>query len=166
MGAEHRRVWSLLGSTVFLVVAPGTVDGVVPWWITGWRGESGVALRVVGGLLAAGGVAVLVESFVRFALRGLGTPAPVFPTRHLVSGGFYRHVRNPMYVANVAIILGQALWFRSVPLLEYAAIVWAAFHLFVILYEEPTLRDTYGAEYDAFRAHVPRWIPRLRAWNG
>jgi protein-S-isoprenylcysteine O-methyltransferase Ste14 len=101
-----------------------------------------------------------VESFVRFALRGLGTPAPVFPTQQLVISGYYRYVRNPMYVANVAIILGQAVWFASVPLLVYGALVWLSFHAFVMLYEEPTLRATYGAEYDAFCRRVPRWIPR------
>jgi protein-S-isoprenylcysteine O-methyltransferase Ste14 len=163
----QRRVWALLGSGVFLVLAPGTVAGVIPWWITGWRAgppfPGGLALRVAGLLMIIGGATVLLESFLRFALRGLGTPAPVFPTRHLVVSGHYRYVRNPMYVAVTAIVLGQALWFASVTLLWYCALVWFSFHAFVILYEEPKLRATYGAEYDAFCRRVPRWIPRIKS---
>ena len=112
------------------------------------------------------GVPVLLDSFARFALQGLGTPAPVLPTRHLVVTGFFRHVRNPMYVAVASLIFGQGLFFGSVTVLEYGAAVWLAFFLFVLLYEEPTLRRTFGAEYEEFRAHVPRWIPRLRPWQG
>jgi len=162
--AGRRRGWALLGSIVFLVLAPGTVDALIPWWITGWRAgppfPGGLVVRWLGLALIAGGAIVLVESFVRFALQGLGTPAPVFPTRHLVISGYYRYVRNPMYAANVAIILGQALWFASVTLLAYCAVVWLSFHVFVILYEEPTLRATFGAEYDAYCRRVARWIPR------
>jgi protein-S-isoprenylcysteine O-methyltransferase Ste14 len=107
----------------------------------------------------------LLDSFARFALQGLGTPAPVFPTRHLVVTGLYRHVRNPMYLAVAAAILGQSLWFGNVRVLVYGFAVWLAFHLFVTAYEEPTLRRTYGHEYEEFCANVPRWIPRVRPWN-
>ena len=91
---------------------------------------------------------------------------PVFPTQHLVVSGLYRYVRNPMYVAVLAVILGQALIFGSIGLLEYAAVAWLAAHVFVVAYEEPTLRANFGAEYQAFRAAVPRWIPRLTPWHG
>ena len=151
---------------MFLFLAPGTVDVLVPWWIMGWRGESGVALRIAGALLSVAGLFVLVESFLRFALRGLGTPAPVFPTQHLVVSGYYRYVRNPMYVANLAIVLGQSLWFASVAVAIYAAALWAGFHVFVMLYEERNLRSTFGVEYEAFCRRVPRWIPRLTPWTG
>jgi protein-S-isoprenylcysteine O-methyltransferase Ste14 len=165
-----RRALSLLGSAVFLVVAPGAVAVLAPRWISRWRMQPpflGVsAIRVLGALLIVAGVPVLLESFARFALQGLGTPAPVMPTEHLVVKGFYRHVRNPMYVAVVSLIVGQGLLLGDVRLLEYAAAVWLCFHLFVLAYEEPTLRRTFGAEYDAFRAHVPRWLPRLRPWRG
>jgi protein-S-isoprenylcysteine O-methyltransferase Ste14 len=117
--------------------------------------------RHAGALLVAMGLIGLLNSFVRFALQGLGTPAPVFPTRHLVVAGLYRYVRNPMYIAVVMSILGQALIFGNTGLLEYGGIVWLLFHLFVLLYEEPALRATFGAEYDSFCAEVPRWIPRL-----
>ncbi len=112
------------------------------------------------------GVPVLLDSFARFAFKGLGTPAPVFPTRHLVVSGLYRYVRNPMYLAVASVIFGQGLLFGDVRVLEYGVLVWLAFHLFVLLYEEPVLRRSFGAEYESFCAHVGRWIPRLSAWHG
>ncbi len=111
------------------------------------------------------GLPILLDSFVRFAVEGLGTPAPVFPTKHLVVTGWYRYVRNPMYVAVVSTILGQALLFGNIGVLEYGALVWLSFHLFVLGYEEPRLRATFGEEYRQFRANVPRWIPRFTAWH-
>ncbi len=165
-----RRVSAVLGSALFFVFAPMTVAGLVPWWISRWRFEASVIgwlpLRVVGALLVVAGVPVLLDSFVRFALQGLGTPAPVFPTRHLVITGMYRFVRNPMYVAVVAAIGGQGLVFGNIRVLEYAVFVWLGFHLFVVAYEEPMLRTTFGAEYARFCAGVPRWLPRLSPWRG
>jgi protein-S-isoprenylcysteine O-methyltransferase Ste14 len=160
-----RKVLAVLGSAVFLVIAPGCVAGLVPWWISHWQVEApffGLAVfRFAGALLVALGLIGLLNSFARFALQGLGTPAPVFPTRHLVVSGLYRYVRNPMYIAVVMTILGQALIFGNSSLLEYGGIVWLLFHLFVLIYEEPTLRATFGGEYDSFCAEVPRWIPWL-----
>lgn len=165
-----RRVSAIFGSALFLVLAPGTVAGLVPWWISRWRFETfgiwWLPLRVVGGLLVAAGALVLLDSFARFAITGLGTPAPVFPTRHLVVTGLYRYVRNPMYVAVVALIVGQGLIFPNMRVLEYSALVWLAFHLFVLAYEEPTLLATFGPEYETFRRGVSRWIPRLSPWPG
>lgn len=167
---SRTRKWvAALGSALFLVLVPGFVAGVVPWWISHWRLEPSLfgwpVLRFVGGLLIAAGLPVLVDSFGRFALQGLGTPAPVLPTRHLVVTGLYRHVRNPMYVAVAAVIAGQGLLLGNVAVLEYGALVWLAFHIFVLAYEEPALRSTFGPEYEDFRANVPRWIPRLRPWR-
>lgn len=160
------RTVALLGSLAFLLLVPGTVVALVPWWISGWRIERPFldvgALRIVGAVLIAGGVAALVDSFVRFALRGRGTPAPVLPPRHLVVTGLYRYVRNPMYVAVLALVLGQALLLGSAMVLAYGLLLWVAFHLFIVGYEEPALRRSYGEEYDRFRANVPRWIPRWR----
>jgi protein-S-isoprenylcysteine O-methyltransferase Ste14 len=165
-----RRVFAVLGTALFLVLAPGTVGGLVPWWITRWHVQSATITRlpvqVGGALLVAVGLVVLLDSFARFALKGLGTPAPVFPTRHLVVSGLYRYVRNPMYVAVLAVIVGQAFIFGSGRLLEYAAVPWLAAHVFVVAYEEPTLRATFGEEYEAFCAAVPRWVPRLTPWSG
>src|SRR5271170_3429369 len=161
-----RRASAIVGSAVFLVIAPGFVAGLAPSWISHWRLEApffGMLLfRFGGGILIALGGIGLLDSFVRFAVQGLGTPAPVFPTRHLVATGLYRYVRNPMYVAVVSAILGQALLLGNVALLEYGALVWLLFHLFVLLYEEPTLRASFGSEYELFCTDVPRWIPRLK----
>jgi protein-S-isoprenylcysteine O-methyltransferase Ste14 len=165
-----RRVFALLGTTLFLVLAPGCVAGLLPWWISRWQFHTPFAgyalLRVIGIVLIATGSFVVLDSFARFALQGLGTPAPVFPTRHLVVKGFYRYVRNPMYIAVVAVILGQALLFGNARVLEYGLFAWLVAHLFVLAYEEPTLRRTFGAEYESFRANVPRWIPRVTPWRG
>jgi protein-S-isoprenylcysteine O-methyltransferase Ste14 len=116
-------------------------------------------------LLIAAGLPVLLDSFARFALQGLGTPAPIFPTRHLVVSGLFRYVRNPMYVAVVSLILGQGLFFGSVRVLEYGVAVWVGFHLFVLSYEEPILRRSFAHEYEGFCANVLRWIPHLRPWR-
>jgi protein-S-isoprenylcysteine O-methyltransferase Ste14 len=165
-----RRILAILGSAIFLAVAPGIVAGYVPWRICRWHvgapllGTS--SFRVLGVLLVAAGLPVLLDSFARFALQGLGTPAPILPTRHLVVSGMFQYVRNPMYVAVLSLILGQGLLFGNVRVLEYGIAVWVAFYLFVLVYEEPTLRNSYGLEYEEFCANVPRWIPRLRPWLG
>lgn len=162
--------WTVLaGTLLFFVIAPCTVAGLIPWLITHWHfqptGFRHDVNRVVGVFFMALGLVPLVESFVRFAVKGLGTPSPLLPARRLVVSGFYRHVRNPMYVGVVSIILGQAFVFADLRLLAYAALVWFFMHLFVVAYEEPRLHHTFGTEYDNFRAHVPRWLPRLKPWN-
>jgi protein-S-isoprenylcysteine O-methyltransferase Ste14 len=160
------RAWA--GTIVFLFVAPGVVAGLIPFAITGWRvpGWGGWIwpVAIVAGLLILGGIVVLLDAFVRFA-RADGTPAPPAPTAHLVVEGPYRFVRNPMYVAVVAIILGQALLFGSWATLVYLAVALTAVVLFVALYEEPTLERTYGDEYRTYRANVRGWVPRLRPWR-
>jgi protein-S-isoprenylcysteine O-methyltransferase Ste14 len=160
------RKRAAIGSTVFFIAAPGTVAGLVPYWLTaGWSGSGPWPLRLIGGILIAAGVAGVTEAFVRFVREGLGTPAPIAPTKHLVVGGLYRHVRNPMYVAVLMIIIGQALWFTSLGLVVYAASAWAVTALFVRFYEEPTLQETFGADYDEYRANVRAWLPRLKPWS-
>jgi protein-S-isoprenylcysteine O-methyltransferase Ste14 len=154
---------------LFLLVVPGTVAGLLPWWISGWKFEPpllGIAwTRWLGFTLIAAGLPALLDSFARFALQGLGTPAPVLPTDRLVVSGLYRHVRNPMYVGVVTVVLGQGLLIGSAPVLGYGVVLWLIFHLFVLGYEEPTLRRSFGTEYDHFCRNVPRWIPRFRPWR-
>ena len=108
-----RSAFAIVGTAVFLLLAPGIVAGLVPSWISRWRVRAPflgfTPFRVIGALFIASAIPVLLESFGRFALQGLGTPAPIFPTRHLVVKGLYRYVRNPMYLAVVSLILGQAL---------------------------------------------------------
>jgi len=159
---------AIAGSGIFLIAAPGVVAGLIPWqlsdrWGLPWSAVPGFVLA--GGALIVVATAVLLHAFARFALEGLGTPAPVAPTERLVIGGIYRHVRNPMYVAVLSIILGQALLFSSWTLLAYAAIAAAAMVTFVRLYEEPTLASRYGAQYENYRRNVPGWLPRLTPWR-
>ena len=166
-GSGRRRARAAAGSLVFLVVAPGIVAGLVPWLLTGWdaRDRWPWPLRVAGGVLVCAGIAALLEAFVRFVVEGLGTPAPVAPTEHLVVVGLYRFVRNPMYLAVGTIVVGQALLLGRVVLLAYAAVFAAAVVAFVRCYEEPTLTRRYGAEYEAYRRAVPGWWPRRTPWR-
>jgi protein-S-isoprenylcysteine O-methyltransferase Ste14 len=127
------------------------MESPLPFW---------APLRIVGGALVVLGALALLWSFLRFALEGAGTPAPVAPTERLVVGGLYRYVRNPMYVAVAATIVGQALLFGQSILLGYAALFLALTVGFVRLYEEPTLQLSYGEEYEAYRRAVPGWWPR------
>src|SRR3974390_3274923 len=126
-----RKLGAVLGSAVFFVIAPFTLGFVVPRWMARWQMAApffgNPVCRLVGLLLVIIGLVPLLESFGRFALVGLGTPAPIAPPKHLVVSGFYRYVRNPMYVAVTALIIGQGLLFGSVAVLEYGAFVGAAF---------------------------------------
>jgi uncharacterized membrane protein YvlD (DUF360 family) len=162
------RLRAALGSIAFLLVAPGVVAGLIPWWITHWEMETPfrfwAPLRIVGAILIAAGVLALLDSFRRFVVEGLGTPAPVAPTEELVVGGLYRYVRNPMYVAVAATIFGQALLLGQLVLFAYGGVFLAAVAAFVHWYEEPTLAQTYGDRYEEYRRSVPGWIPRASAW--
>ena len=152
---------------LFLLAAPGVVAGLVPWWLTRWQVPRPLplALKALGVLVMAAGALVLLGSFARFALEGLGTPAPVAPTRRLIVTGAYRYVRNPMYLAVAALILGQALLLGQVQLVAYALAFAVAVVTFVRLYEEPALRRQFGAQYEAYARAVPRWWPRLHPWT-
>ncbi|UVC17815.1 methyltransferase family protein [Mesorhizobium onobrychidis] len=160
---------AIAGSALFFIAAPGAVAGLLPWLLTDryrlpWSTRPG--LVPVGWVLIVVAAALLLHAFARFSLEGRGTPAPVAPTERLVVGGIYRHVRNPMYVAVLAIILGQALLFSSWALVAYATIAAIAMVSFVKFYEEPTLARRYGADYEAYRHAVPGWLPRLTPWRG
>ena len=163
-----QRTSAAAGSAVFFILAPGVVAGLVPWWLSGWtiaEPRWPAPVRVLGVLLLLAGAAALVHSFVRFVVEGAGTPAPIAPTKRLVVGGLYRYVRNPMYLAVLGTITGQALWLCRDALLLYAVAVFAAFASFVRWYEEPTLFSRFGADYSTYRRAVPGWWPRLRPWE-
>jgi protein-S-isoprenylcysteine O-methyltransferase Ste14 len=150
-----------VGSVIFLLLAPGVVAGVVPWWLTRWDSNSWwIPLRVAGGVLLIAGVIVLLNAFARFVIEGIGTPAPVAPTERLVVGGLYRYVRNPMYLAVGSTIAGEALLLGRPILFAELAVFALAVVSFVRLYEEPHLRRSYGEEYEAYRREVPGWWPR------
>jgi protein-S-isoprenylcysteine O-methyltransferase Ste14 len=159
------RARAALGTAAFLFLAPGVVAGVIPWLLTGW--EVGrvlwLPLRIAGGGILAISAGVLVHAFARFVIEGIGTPAPVAPTERLVVGGLYRFVRNPMYLAVIGAIVGQALLLGQMTLLLYAGALWVVFFAFVRWYEEPHLSRRFGADYDRYRKTVPGWLPRRRA---
>jgi protein-S-isoprenylcysteine O-methyltransferase Ste14 len=163
-----RKARAAVGSLVFLVLAPGVVAGLIPWWLTGWQihEPDPLPLRVVGFVLIACGVLILLNAFARFVVEGLGTPAPVAPTERLVVGGLYRYVRNPMYLAVLATIVGQALALGRPLLLLYAAGFALAVAAFVHWFEEPTLRRRFGEQYETYRRAVPAWWPRREPWEG
>ena len=165
-----RRSTAAVGSAVFFLLAPGVVVGLIPWLLTGgWQARQPLPywapVRVLGGALLIAGVIALVGAFVRFVVEGFGTPAPVAAPERLVVGGVYRYVRNPMYVAVLAAIVGQALLLGQLGLLLYAAGAWLVVAAFVRFYEEPTLTRRFGADYEAYRRAVPAWLPRLRPWD-
>jgi protein-S-isoprenylcysteine O-methyltransferase Ste14 len=144
------------------------VAGFFPWWISGWKMKrpwlDWAPLRVVGALVLVVAVALLIQAFVRFVSEGLGTPAPVAPTERLVVGGLYRYVRNPMYIAIVAAIFGQALLLGQLSLLWYGLFIALLQAAFVRWHEEPALRRRFGHDYEVYSRAVPSWLPRLRPW--
>ncbi|HSJ86122.1 MAG TPA: isoprenylcysteine carboxylmethyltransferase family protein [Anaerolineales bacterium] len=153
-----------LKSLLFLVIAPGMVAGYIPLTLLrkGPQIDTGSFAYLAFPLWLIGGV-ILLWSFWNFLKEGRGTPAPVDPPKELVAVGFYRFVRNPMYVGILLILIGHFLWYGFWLLLVYAAFTFLMTHLFVTLYEEPTLRSKFGSTYEEYLKEVPRWIPRLRS---
>ena len=157
-------IWLALRSIAWTVLLPGLYAGYFPWR---FFGLAQVQLRLerplhLVALLCIGlGAGLLGACIWEFARSGRGTLAPVDPPRELVVRGLYRYVRNPMYLSVTLIVLGEVLLTRSRPLLIYWAIWFVAVNLFVIGYEEPTLRRRFGAAYDRYTHEVGRWIPRL-----
>ena len=153
-----------LKTLIFTVFVPGTVLLYVPYAL-GLRINLPTldvgAWRYTGLLLFAVGLAASCWCAFDFTVKGRGTPAPFDPPKRFVTAGLYRFVRNPMYVGGLLIVLGQFVYSQALVLLLYAAFLFLAFHTFVILYEEPTLRRTFGATYVECCALVPRWLPRL-----
>ncbi|MET9488992.1 isoprenylcysteine carboxylmethyltransferase family protein [Nocardia sp. NPDC006630] len=160
-----RKPSAVVGTVAFFVLAPGTVTGLIPWWISRWEfHQPWLIARIAGAVVIVAGLIPLLSAFIEFA-RAAGTPAPLAPTETLVVSGFNRYVRNPMYLGVVAIIAGQSLLLGQLPLLAYAALVWATTALFVLTYEQPTLTARYGPQYKHYRAAVPAWLPRLHPWR-
>ncbi len=153
----------ILKTLLFTIFVPGSVLVLVPSWILGGfpRPERG-PLTWLGVFLILVGAAIYFRCAWEFAVRGLGTPAPIAPTKFLVTTALHRYVRNPMYIGVLGVLVGEAALFRAVALLEYAAFCFAAAYLFVIFYEEPTLHRQFGESYEEYRRSVPRWIPRVR----
>jgi len=167
-----RRIWFALRHILAILLLPGMVTIAVPSWILSSRpaawppaGPFRIALALAGIGMAGCGLALMVVTIRSFALIGRGTLAPWDPPQHLVVRGVYRHVRNPMISGVVLILLGEAMAFRSLPLLEWALTFLAFNAIHFPLIEEPGLERRFGEEYRQYKQHVPRWIPRRTAWT-
>ncbi len=155
-----RTFWPIFNTAIFTIVVPGTVAILIPWWIVGGFPITGSGpLPWLGMVGMVCGAVVYFRCAWEFAARGLGTPAPIAPTKFLVTTALHRYVRNPMYLGVALTILGEAALFHALKLVAYAALVLLIVHVFVVFYEEPTLHRQFGASYEEYRSRVPRWIP-------
>jgi len=157
-----QRFRPILSTAIFTIVVPGTAAVLVPRWLMGGLHtlRNGFSLWL-GGIVFCVGAAIYFRCAWEFAARGLGTPAPIAPTKYLVTTAVHRYVRNPMYIGVALAIVGEAIMFHSPHVAIYAALMLLIAHVFVVLYEEPTLRRQFGKSYEEYRRNVPRWIPRL-----
>jgi protein-S-isoprenylcysteine O-methyltransferase Ste14 len=155
--------WNIVKTLIFMTVVGGAVVVYIPYVVRGPGAHAISALGLLGVVPAAIGVAVVLWCEWDFATFGRGTPFPLDAPKQLVARGLYRFVRNPMYVGVLLAILGQALWFESAATLWYAMAAALCFHLFVVFYEEPTLRHKFGEPYKQYAKAVPRWMPKPAA---
>jgi len=160
-----RRLFALLRSLIFGTLFISLWTWFVPRWIAG--GPLEPQLDIGGMTLLLIGAAIMVRCIIDFGWRGLGTPAPFDPPRRLVVSGLYRWVRNPMYLGMGTFMVGEAILLPSImrAMLILITILWAVVTLFIVLYEEPTLRRLFGAEYENYCRHVRRWRPRLTPFD-
>lgn len=168
MAARMRRPAAIAASVAWFATVGGTFGCLLPYLLGYWHAHRPLpyweAGQAVGALLVCAGLAPIACSFAGFIKAG-GTPIPVASPPRLVVRGFYRHVRNPIYAGFLAVLLGEALVFGSVGLLEYAVAAWCVGAAAARWYEEPRLTREFGAEYEAYRRAVPAWLPRLRPWS-
>ncbi len=166
-----RRFWAALGSLLFFVIAPGTIVGLVPWSITDWQLRPAFfgfeALRFWQAQHSRSSASSCSSVFRALRVEGLwNARTDRAAEQKLVMTGFYRRVRNPIYVGLVTIVFGEALILGDDRLVVYAAILWLFFHFWMLVIEEPTLERSFGDEFANFKANVPRWLPRLTPWAG
>jgi protein-S-isoprenylcysteine O-methyltransferase Ste14 len=153
---------TVVKSVLFLLLVPGILLGLLPYWIS----KTEVSffdpgfLRYLAIPLWMIGAGIMVWCFRDFTIEGHGTPAPIDPPHELIASGLYRYVRNPMYVAGLITLAGWILWSPSPTMIVTTFLFFIATHLFVIFYEEPTLKRKFGSGYEQYLKSVPRWIPR------
>lgn len=148
------------------LLIPGTVLALVPYLILRERDPTILELdtwSLSGSLCVFGGIVIGSWCTFEFMTRGSGTPNPLDPPKLLVDRGLYSYVRNPGYVSVFFILIGETLFFRSVALAIYSAVLLIGIHLLVVLYEEPVLARRFGDSYAEYRNRVSRWVPRSRA---
>ena len=151
-----------LKTALFTVIMPGTFAVFVPLFLAGDRTATGLASRVFAVCLFTLGIVLYLRSAWDFAAFGRGTPAPIDAPSRLVTTGFYRYTRNPMYVASLTVVVGWAILFSAAIILAYAIALFVVFTLFIRFYEEPRLVREFGHEYDSYVDWVGRWLPRSR----
>ena len=158
--AVSRRFWAILNTILFTIFVPGTVAVYIPYRLSHRYGtlEHGPVAWIAAVIIVLG-AAIYFRCAWEFAARGLGTPAPIAPTKFLVTTALHRYVRNPMYIGVALVIFGQALLFHSLHVAEYGVLMLLIAHCFVVLYEEPTLQRQFGESYEEYKRNVPRWIP-------
>jgi protein-S-isoprenylcysteine O-methyltransferase Ste14 len=157
-------MWNLIRSLTYATLFVGLVLVFLPsrlFFPMGAPPPAGGGLRIVGMIVAGVGAAIVLWCIVTFALIGRGTPAIFDPPRKLVLRGPYRFVRNPMYIGAALAVIGAAIVYRSTGLALYAAAFLLIAHVFVVWYEEPTLRTKFGSEYDEYCKQIARWLPRV-----
>lgn len=158
----RRAFWPILNTILFTIFVPGTVGVYIPYRLTHrFATPDHGALAWVAALIIVLGALIYFRCASEFAVRGLGTPAPIAPTKFLVTTALHRYVRNPMYIGVALVIFGQAVLFRSLHVAEWGGVMLLIAHCFVVLYEEPTLKRQFGDSYEEYKRTVPRWIPRL-----
>jgi protein-S-isoprenylcysteine O-methyltransferase Ste14 len=154
-----------LKTLLFTVLVPGTVAILIPRLLLASDGPPEAldigAFRLLGLVPIFIGGGFYVRCAWDFVVAGKGTPAPIEPPKTLVVRGLYRSVRNPMYVGVLLLVCGEAIVFESARLCVYAALLFLVFHTFIVYYEEPTLRRTFGSSYEQYCTMVPRWMPRI-----
>ncbi|HUH63739.1 MAG TPA: isoprenylcysteine carboxylmethyltransferase family protein [Terracidiphilus sp.] len=160
---------SFVVTVLFAVLGgPGFVLVYIPWWMTHFRiptGEPGWQWTIAAAMISMG-IVPLIGSMFRFVFVGRGTMVPAVPTERLVISGLYRYVRNPMYLGVLLSLAGEALLFRSRDIVVEALTAWLAAHVFILVYEEPTLARRHPDEYPLYKRNVPRWVPRATPWTG
>jgi len=153
----------LLRNLLFTILQPGVVAGLIPYLLIRNSGktffpDTWTVLHFTGAFLMLAGFSLLIYCVLKFATEGKGTISPIDPTKKLVAKGLYRYSRNPMYLGVMTLLLGEAVFWQSLSLALYSAVVFIGFNLFIILHEEPRLRRVFGAEYEAYFQNVRRWL--------
>lgn len=150
-------------NSFFTIIQPGIVAGLVPYLLLRLQDDELWPLHLslvnyIGLFLLTTGLIMLLTCIIRFATEGKGTLSPIDPTRFLVIKGLYQYSRNPMYIGVILILMGEAIFFLSIILSIYTVIIFTAFHLFILLHEEPRLRKVFGESYNKYCKEVKRWI--------
>jgi protein-S-isoprenylcysteine O-methyltransferase Ste14 len=152
-----------LRNVFFTILHPGLLAGLIPFWILGRKANSLVIqswqlYQYPGAIVFVIGVVIMLDCIISFAVKGRGTLSPADPTKRLVITGLYRFSRNSMYIGVMMILIGEAIFFKSVNLWIYLLVVFTGFNIFILLYEEPRLRRDFGEEYNRYCQKIRRWI--------